>query len=303
MRTTKRRAFLLLIPAFILYTLFVVYPYVTSFLYSLTDWIGVGEKHFIGFQNYVHLFTERRLSSQLWQAFSHNMTLFGVSMLFTVGLGLTFAFLLSSRKLKGRSIFRAIYFIPYILPALSVGFIWRYIFQPRWGALNEILNNVGLSGLARPWLGDLHTAFPTVVFVWCLRLTGLYILFFQAAILSIPDEYRDAARVDGCTRWQEILYIEIPLLKPTILKLSLLNFIGAFGAFGMIAGLTGLEGAPFGKTDVLGMFFYRTAFGTVNNPFGEGFGMGAAVAWVIAVFLVAVSFLFQMAIQRSQVEY
>ena len=294
---------MLLIPAFILYTLFVVYPYVTSFLYSFTDWMGVGEKHFIGLQNYVRLFTQGRLSNQLWQAFSHNAILFGVSMLFTVGLGLTFAFLLSSRKLKGRSFFRAVYFVPYLLPALSVGFIWHYIFQPRWGALNEILVDVGLGNLARPWLGDLHTAFPTVVFVWCLRLTGLYVLFFLAAMLSIPDEYRDAARVDGCTRWQEIWYIEIPLLKPTILRLSLLNFIGAFGAFSMIAGLTGLEGAPFGKTDVLGMFFYRTAFGTVNNPFGEGFGMGATVAWVIAVFLVAISFLFQRAIQRSRVEY
>lgn len=295
---------MLLIPAFILYTLFVVYPYVTSFLYSLTDWIGVGEKHFIGLQNYVRLFTQGRLSNQLWQAFFHNTILFGMSMLFTVGLGLTFAFLLSSRKLKGRSFFRAVYFVPYILPALSAGFIWQYIFQPRWGALNEILNDVGLGGLAQPWLGGLHTAFPAVVFVWCLRLAGLYILFFLAAMLSIPDEYRDAARVDGCTRWQEILYIEIPLLKPTILKLSLLNFLGAFGAFDMIAGLTGnMDGSPFGKTDVLSMFFYRTAFGTVNNPFGEGFGMGATVAWVIGVFLVAVSFLFQRAIQRSRVEY
>jgi len=299
----RRRALVLLFPALILYTIFVAYPYINSLLYSFTDWMGVGPKHFIGLGNYIRLFTEPRMAHTFWRALSHNAILFGVSMLFAVGLGLSFAFVLSSRKLKGRGFFKVVYFLPYILPSLSMGFIWRYILHPRWGAINEMLKAVGLVSWTHAWLGDLKTAFPTIMAIWCLRCTGFYILFFMAAILSIPEELRDAAMVDGCNRLQTIWYIELPLLKPTILLLSLLNFINAFNAFDMIYALSDLTGTPFGRSDVLMLFFYRTAFGSVNNPFGEGLGMGAAVAVVMAVFLIVVSFLFLRAIQKSQVEY
>jgi len=271
----------LLLPAFILYSVFVAYPYVNSFLYSFTDWMGVGPKHFIGLGNYIRLFTEPRLAHTFWRALSHNVILFAVSMLFTVGLGLSFAFILSSRKLKGRGFFKVVYFLPYILPPLSMGFIWRYILHPRWGALNEALRGIGLGGWTHAWLGELGFAFPTIMAVWCLRFTGLYILFFMASMLSIPEELRDAAMVDGCNRLQTIWHIELPLLKPTILLLSLLNFINAFNAFDMVYALSDLSGSPFGQSDVSALFFYRTAFGSVNNPFGEGLGMGAAVASVM----------------------
>lgn len=299
----RRRALVLLIPAFILYSVFVAYPYISSLLYSFTDWLGVGPKRFIGLDNYVRLFTEPRLARTFWRAFSHNALLFGVSMLFTVGLGLSFAFVLSSRQLKGRGFFKAVYFLPYVLPALSAGFIWRYILHPRWGAVNEALRAVGLSGWTHAWLGELGTAFPTIMAIWCLRLAGLYIMFFLATMLSIPDELRDAARVDGCNRLQSIWYVELPLLKPTILLLTLLNFINSFNEFDMVYALSDLTGAPFGQCDVLTLFFYRTAFGSVNHPFGEGLGMGATVATVMALFLIGVSFLFLKAIQRVQVEY
>jgi len=299
----KKKAVLLVLPAFILYTLFMVYPFIASFLYSFTDWMGVGPRHFIGLKNYVRLFTEPYMAHLFWRAFSHNALLFGVSMLFTVGLGLTFAFILSNRKLKGRKLFRWIYFLPYLLPSLAVGFIWRYIFNSRWGAFNEILKAVGLGEWTHGWLGELSTAFPTIVSVWCLRLVGLYILFFMAAMLSIPDELRDAAAIDGCNRLQSIWYIELPLLKPTIFLLSLLNFFNAFNAFDMIFAMSDIEGAPFGRCDVVGLFFYRTAFGTFNNPLGEGLGMGAAVAVVMFIFLVAVSLLFLRLMRKSEVKY
>ena len=293
----------MLLPAFILYSIFVVYSYVNSLLYSFTDWMGVGPKHFIGLGNYIRLFTEPRMAHTFWRALSHNAILFGVSMLFTVGLGLSFAFILSSRKLKGRAFFKWVYFLPYILPALSAGFIWRYILHPRWGALNEALKAIGLGEWTHAWLGELGFAFPTIMAVWCLRLAGMYIQFFMASMLSIPEELRDAAVVDGCNRLQTIWHIEIPLLKPTILLLSLLNFMNAFNAFDMVYALSDLTGSPFGQSDVSVLFFYRTAFGSVNNPFGEGLGMGAAVAVVMAVFLIVVSLLFLRAIQKSQVEY
>lgn len=299
----KKRALLLLLPAFILYSIFVAYPYINSLFYSFTDWMGVGPKHFIGLGNYIRLFTEPRMAQTFWRALSHNVILFAVSMLFTVGLGLSFAFILSSRRLKGRSFFKWVYFLPYILPALSAGFIWRYILHPRWGAVNEALKVVGFGGWTHAWLGELGFTFPTIMAVWCLRLAGLHILFFMASMLSIPEELRDAAMVDGCNRLQTIWHIELPLLRPTILLLSLLNFINAFNAFDMVYALSDLTGSPFGQSDVLALFFYRTAFGSVNNPFGEGLGMGAAVASVMAVFLIVVSLLFLRAIQRSQVEY
>ena len=299
----NRKALWLLLPAVFLYSLFVVYPYADSFLYSFTDWIGVGPKHFIGLQNYIRLFTSPQLAHPFWRALSHNAILFGVSMLFTVGLGLTFAFILSSRKLRGREFFKWVYFLPYIMPGISTGFVWLYIFNPRWGPLNEILKYVGLGNYTHAWLGEPGLAFPTMIAVYGLKLTGLYILFFLAALLSIPSEYRDAAMVDGCTRLQEVWYIEIPLLKPTILLLTLLNFINAFNVFDLIFVLGGVTGAPFGQSDVISLLFYRTAFGTPTQPPQYGLGMAATLAVVLLLMFVMVGLAFQRLIKRSHVEY
>jgi len=283
--------------------MFVVYPYVNSICYSFTDWMGVGPKKFIGFSNYMKLFTDPLLSKEFWRAFSHSTIIFGASTIFAVILGLALAFLLAAPRLKGRGFFRALYFLPYILPPVAYGFVWRYILNPRIGSLNEILKSIGLAAWAQPWLGSIELALPTVIGVWCMKQAGLYILFFEAGILSIPNILRDAALVDGCTRWQQIWYVELPLLKPTFITLVMFNFINSFGAFDLLFALTGIEGRPLGTTDVLATFFYRTAFGTTTHPFGWGLGMGAAVACVVALFLVSVSFVFIVIRQRSYVEY
>ena len=102
---------------------------------------------------------------------------------------------------------------------------------------------------------------------------------------------------------QQILHVELPLLKPTFVTLVMLNFISSFGVFDLVFALTGIEGRPVGTTDVLATFFYRTAFGTTTHPFGWGLGMGSTVACVLALFLVGVSFVFIMIRQRSYVEY
>lgn len=299
----RKSALLLLLPGFIFYSMFVVYPYVSSVYYSFTDWMGVGPKRFIGFSNYVKLFTDPLLSEEFWRAFSHNATIFGASTIFAVMLGLALALLLATPRLKGRGFLRALYFLPYILPPVAYGFVWRYILNPRIGSLNGILRSLGLPTWAQPWLGSIELALPTVIGVWCMKQAGLYILFWEAGILSIPNTLRDAAQVDGCTRWQQIIHVELPLLKPTLITLVMLNFINSFGVFDLVFALVGIEGSPARATDIFATFFYRTAFGTTMQPFGWGLGMGAAVACVVALFLVTVSFVFVVIRQRSYVEY
>ena len=299
----QKSALLLLVPALLFYTLFTAYPYIISLYYSFTDWLGSGPMHFIGVDNYRRLFTDPRLAPQFWRAFLHNLFFLGMSMVFVVTIGLAFAFMLASKKLRGVPFFKAVYFLPFVLSPLALGFIWRYMLNPQVGTVNELLGIVGLGSWAQPWLGSTKFTLPIVALVWCSKQTGLYILFFLAAIIGIPDDFRDAAKIDGCSRWQQILYIELPLLKPTFITLTVLNIINSFAAFDLVFALTGIEGAPAGTTDILTAFFYRTAFGTQAEPFGLGIGMGSAVAWAIVIFLIITSLLFLWVRQRSYVEY
>ncbi|MBN1967568.1 MAG: sugar ABC transporter permease [Anaerolineae bacterium] len=283
----RRRAWIMfLLPALVIYTLFMAYPLVNSMRLSFYTGEGLTPDRYVGLENYVELFTNPLWRDRLLNALGNNFVFFAIHMLVQNTLGLLFATLLSSPHLRGRNIYRTIIFIPATLSVLVTGFLWTLILNPRWGMLNQILEAIGLGDLARPWLGDANLALPAISLVSSWQWVGLPTMMFLAGLLTIPDELSEAARVDGASGWQIFWRIKFPLLRPVIGLVSILTFIGNFNAFDVIFAMAGARGEPGYATDLMATFFYRTAIAGEHPVAQPNMGIGAAVATVTFAILL-----------------
>jgi raffinose/stachyose/melibiose transport system permease protein len=200
-------------------------------------------------------------------------------------LGLLFAVLLTTR-IRARNFFRTVIFLPATLSVLVIGFLWSLILNPRWGMFNQLLELVGLGGLARPWLGDPQLALIVISLVSCWQWVGLPTMMYLSALLGIPDELIEAAKVDGASSWQSFWRIRFPLLAPIIGIVSVLTFIGNYSAFDIIYAMATSRGDPEYSTDIMGSFFYRTGIGGAILTGHVDAGMGAAIATIIFFILL-----------------
>ncbi|MGH3356531.1 MAG: carbohydrate ABC transporter permease [Nocardioidaceae bacterium] len=260
--------------------MFIVYPLFSALQYSLFDWEGTARKGFTGFDNFVDLFTVFPFDEQLVRAFAHNLVFFVGTMAIQNTLGLTFAVLLHRRGI-GKRFFQTLYTLPYMVSPIVVGYLWTLMLRPTFGPINVALEAVGLDALAQPWLGDPDTALPLVILINAWQWLGFPMLLFGAALGGIPDEYDDAARVDGASGGRAFWHITLPLLTPAIGIVTVLTFIGNFNVFGLIYAIGGSRGGPAGSTDVLGLLFYRTAFEGGLNAIGRS----SALAVLMFVFI------------------
>jgi len=275
-----------LLPAFLLYTIFMIWPLVQSMIFSMFEFSGLKRGDFVGLANFRELFTRVPLNEQLPRAFLHNVYFFIGTMAIQNTLGLLFAVLLH-RSRFGKRFFQIVYTVPYLISPLVVGYLWSLMLNPLFGPINQILKAVGLDSLARPWLGDPSTAFPVIILVNAWQWVGFPMLLFSAGLATIGDDIREAAKIDGASAWQVFWRIDLPLLTPVIGIVTVLTFIGNFNVFGIVWALGGVFGGPVGSTDVLGLVFYRTAFrGGV-----DAFGLASALAVLMFVFIFGVSIL------------
>jgi len=284
----RRRTWILfLIPALLIYTVFMAFPLFNSMRLSFYQGQGLTPDRYVGFENYVTLFTNPLWHDRFFNAVGNTFVFFAIHMLVQNTLGLLFATLLSNTRLFGRNVYRAIIFTPATMSVLVTGFLWTLILNPRWGMLNQVLEWIGLGSLARPWLGDATLALPVISLVSSWQWVGLPTMMFLAGLLTISDELSEAARVDGASAWQTFWKIKLPLLRPTIGIVSVLTFIGNFNAFDVIFAMAGARGEPAYATDLLATFFYRTAIAGEHPVAQPNMGLGAAVATCTFLILLA----------------
>ena len=286
------------VPAFALYTLFIVWPLINAVGYALFDWDGLRRGAFVGLDNFVRLFTEAPWNADLWDAFRHNVVFFVLTMILQNTVALGFAVILT-RIRRGATFFQNLFFMPHLLATVLVGFLWTLILNPLFGPLNQALEALGLDALAQPWLGLPETALPTIVVVNAWAWLGFPMMLFIANLGSIPASYLEAARLDGANGLQVFWNVELPLLRPSLIIVTVMTFIGNFNAFELIFVMAGSDGSPAGSTDVLGTFFYRTAFGT--GP--DAIQMGSTLAVVTFGFIALLSALFLRLARRGEVIY
>jgi len=305
-RPTTRRRFswpllVFLGPAVLTYSVFMVFPLFDSLRLSLFGPGGSGLGVFVGLQNYVTLLTDPLWSPRFWGALGNNLVFFAIHMLVQNPIGLLLAVLLTTRVLRGRAVYRTLIFAPTILSVVIVGFIWKLILSPLWGVASGALDAVGLGGLYGPWLGLEGPALIVISLMSVWQYIGIPMLLFSAALLSIPDEIVEAARVDGAGPFRIFSRIQMPLIAPTIGIVAVLTFVGNFNAFDLVYAVQGGLAGPEFSTDLMGTFFYRTFFGfqlQAGNP-----TMGATVAGAMFVIILLGVCLYLFGLQRRLQTY
>lgn len=294
-----------LAPAVIIYTLFMIYPLVDSLRLSLyTSEEGSFGDTFVGLDNYQKLLTDDLWQPRLEGALKNNINFFLIHMLVQNPIGLLLAVLLSSQFVRGRSIYRTLIFTPTVLSVVLVGFIWRLILSPLWGISEDVLGFFGLAEYNKPWLGLPDYALPTLSLISVWQNVGIPMMLFLAALVSIPDELIEAARVDGATAWGIFARIKLPLILPTVGIVAILTFIGNFNAFDLIYTTQGTNASPGNfSTDIMGTFFYRTFFGFQLQPGNPS--MGATIAGIMFLIILAGVLIYLFGWQRRivAVEY
>lgn len=286
----KKHAYLLMaVPALVLYSMFVAYPFLSSIGLSLFDWPGIGPKKFIGLENYRTILSGY-MKPEFVRSITHNAQFFFWSWVLAIVPGLFFAFCLFA-GLKGTKVLKVVFFFPNVLAIVVVGFLFSMLLNPQWGLINALLRAIGLKAWAKPWLGDLKLAFPTIIAVTAWKGLGFYTLIFLAAMLGISKDEIEAARLDGASEPRICWSVILPHLVPTVLTLSILKFIWTFNIFDIVYAMEGAQGGPAGATDVLGTLFYRIAFGGLGSS-QVGMGLGAAVVTIIFAVVFPVSVLY-----------
>ena len=276
---------LFLLPALLIYLTFMAVPLFDSLRLSLYTGEGYNPTKFVGFQNYIDLFTNPLWRGKFFGAVLHTTIFFSIHMVVQNSLGLLFANLLSS-EFKGRNFFRTIIFTPATLSVLVTGFLWTLILNPNWGAVNKILVAMDLRQWALPWLGRENLALPIISLVSSWQWVGMPTVMFLAGLMGISDELLEAARIDGASEWEIFWKIKFPLLKPIVGIVAILTFVDNFNAFDVIYAMAGAKGEPSYSTDLLATLFYRTGIAG-EHPVGiPNMGMGAAIATITFLILM-----------------
>ena len=258
------------------YAAFTLYPIVASGYYSLTRYDVIRPARFIGLENYVEAFAK---DDTFWLVIRN--TLFMV--LVGVPVALITAFLLASllnNKMKARPVFRTIFFMPTLMPAVVVAEVWRWLYNTNWGLVNSILR--AWSRPVIPFLSSETLAKPSLVVIQCWS-TGTAMIIFLAALQDVPRALYDAALVDGANAIQRFRHITIPMCTPSILFVMLTGMIGTFQYFALGWLLT--QGGPNRATEFFSLYLYRNAFVFFKM------GYASALAWILFVIIFGLTIL------------
>ncbi|RKR75291.1 carbohydrate ABC transporter permease [Frondihabitans australicus] len=272
-------AFLFVVPALLLFLVFLVYPMVDTVVMSFFSWNGfiTTSPVFVGISNYVRIFTQDPV---FWPAFRNTVIWVVLSLLVPTTLGLLLALGLN-QKLFGRNLLRSAFYIPAVLASIAVATMWVWLYNPQSGLIDGVLHQVGLGSLAHDWLGDAHVALYAifVAFVW--QTAGFNMVLYMAGLQNVPDELVEAAKLDGAGKFQIFRAVTWPALRPTTIIVVVLTMISSLKVFDLIVGTTG--GGPAQSTQVLALWSYQQSFSN------HEFGLGNAIATVLfAVSLVLV---------------
>ena len=288
-RKVEWKAYLYILPAFVLFAVFLGVPAVQTAQYSLFKWNGIGPSTWVGLQNYAELFTDSVLRSSFLHA--------GVLIFFYAVIPLVLALFLTAiisrgANLRGMSVFRTLLFLPQVVASVVVATTWVAIYSPD-GLINQLLRLVGLGSLTRAWLGDFDTALPAVGIVGSWLGIGLCLVLFLSGVANIQPELFEAARIDGAGPVGEFFSITLPALRGQIAVALTLTVVAALKTFDLVYITT--RGGPGTSTTL-------PAFEAYNRAFNTGkVGSAAAVAILLTAIILIVTVLIQK-IQPDEVE-
>jgi len=272
-----------ILPAFLWIMFVAIFPVIYNLFLGFFEMGAGGKLNYIGFENYKNLF-----SSTVFHTVCLNTVLWTVGIMIGLLLiSLSLAILLN-KQFIGKTIYRIVFFLPWVIPGVVAGIIWEYMLNPSWGIVNRLLSDLGLIQNYFPWLGTTETSLITVMFVYIWRVAPFSIIMLLAGLQSIPEQLYESAQIDGANNFKQFLYITIPQLMPVIKVVMLLLTIWTFNSFDITYALT--QGGPLYSSEILAMRIYLYGF-KLNQ-----FGLAAAASnfAMVITFIIALRYLKNM---------
>jgi raffinose/stachyose/melibiose transport system permease protein len=282
---------LFLLPSALLFLTFVIFPIFQGAYVSMFKWKGFGPPtDFVGFDNFTYLFNHKPFRQSLLHNFL--IALMSITIQLPMALGLA---MLVGRKMPGRAVFRAIFFVPYIISESITSVIWFFIFNPRFAA-SEVINSVldFLIPFFEPgaWLGDPQKVLIAIFVVLTWKYFGLHMILYVAGLQQIPTDIEEAAAIDGANGLQTLWYVTIPMLSRTIVTTVYLSILGSFQLFDIVWLLT--KGGPVNASEVITTYMYKNGFVSFR------LGFGSSVAVILFLICLAFSLVYQRLFMRGE---
>ena len=275
----NKKAFLgFLLPGLLFYILAVFYPIEESIRLSFMEWGGIGEKKFVGFQNYISMFQDK----VFYTAFFNNLIYLVIVVSMQLAIGLFFAILLTYMT-KRVTLVKTLYYVPCIITTVAITQLFRSIYSTEpMGLLNQFLQVIGLDGMVTSWLAEVSTALTAVSIPEGWRFTGMYMVIFYAALVSLDPSVYEAAKVDGASEMQILFKIKMPLIKDIILLTLTMCLTGALRGFDIPFLLT--SGGPGNASELMSTYMYKKAFSSNQYGYGSALAVFIIVESILVVY-------------------
>ncbi|WP_339784867.1 sugar ABC transporter permease [Paenibacillus sp. FSL R7-0313] len=285
MKPSKIHAYMFIFPSLFLTLVFGIYPLLWALRYMFYDYQGIGTPVFIGLDNFGRILRD----GQFWDSVGNTGVYALGKLVVTIPLSLTLAIILN-RKWRGKSLFRAIYYLPTIFSASVMAIVFFIIFNSYNGILNQLLLKYHVISESISWLGAEHAMLTTIIIaIW--GAVGNYMLLFIAGLQSIPEELYEAASLDGASEFQKLRNVTIPLLGPVLQMIIMLAITTALKGYESIMVLT--EGGPYGKTEVMYLYLFKLLFPvSADTQSLQQLGYGSAVGFTTALIVGAVTLIY-----------
>lgn len=270
------------LPALLVYVVVNIWPAFNTFYYSMLDWDGLSAAEWVGFDNYLRVFSD----PELFGSILHALVLVFFVCVVPITLGLLLTGLLMGKGTRGMTAFRVIYFLPQVIPLVAVGIAWRWLYAQD-GPINEFLRSIGLGALATSWLGQTDTALVALGVVGAWGVSGLCMMLFISGAQKIDSSLYEAAEVDGAGPIRRFLSVTLPGLRGEISVAAVITTIAALSTFDLVYVTTG--GGPESATTVPGLLVYRFAF--TYGRIGQAAALAVVLMILILLFVSAIRYL------------
>ena len=292
-----RWIYLFTLPFLFFYILYTAYPIITSYWYSLLDWTGFTKNWtYIGLQNYFDLVQD----NLWWNAFKNTFLFMVVTVPIRVSLALIVAIILNDPRLPFARFFRTAMFLPVVTTMAIIGVVMIFVFDPVSGPISLFLNQAGLIQKPLNLLGSSRSSLYTAMGIHIWKWFGITLIYWLAALQTIPKELYEAAQVDGANSRQMLIHVTLPLLVPFLIIITLITALSTLGVFDLILTLTG--GGPFFSSDVVELYIYRAAFAATipRLGFASAAGVFFGLATLGIAMLQTVGIRFAQNLRRNQ---
>lgn len=300
MKNYNNTGYLFVLPFVVVFLIFSVYPVLRTLYFSFTDAkiAGVGETHWVWFDNYIRVFTDKFF----WRALWNTVRIWGVNIVLQLGVAFLLMMVFSDvkYKMKGLGIFRVIYYLPNLIAATSIAFLFKTLLDWRYGTFNQIIASIyrlfGASYNPIDWLGTASHAGVTIAVIQTWVWFGNTFIMLMAGVQGISKDYFEAAAIDGAGRWTVFGKITLPLIKPILLYVAITSLIGGLQMFDIPFLMVDKASASYTSVQTLVMYLYKFGFETGTTQTGYA----SAIAYVIFLIILSVSIIQMKVFNRKE---